>query len=82
MKIRPAVAPPTAEDTGPAQPPADPPTDEQPSDERPSDGRRRWRPNPEWTLAILGSLLLAVVLTWPTMRHPATTIPGDLGDPT
>ncbi|GAA4704323.1 hypothetical protein [Phytohabitans rumicis] len=36
----------------------------------------------EWTLAVLGGLLLAVVLTWPTMRHPATTIPGDLGDPT
>ena len=27
-------------------------------------------------------MLLAVLLTWPTMRHPATTIPGDLGDPT
>ena len=82
MKIRPAVAPPTAEDTGPEQPPADRPSDDRPSDERPVDGRRRWRPNPEWTLAIVGSLLLAVVLTWPTMRHPATTIPGDLGDPT
>ena len=32
--------------------------------------------------AVLGGLLLAVVLTWPTMRHPASTIPGDLGDPT
>lgn len=82
MKIRPAVAPPTAEDTGPEQPPADRPSDDRPSGERPADARRRWRPNPEWTLAILGSLLLAVVLTWPTMRHPATTIPGDLGDPT
>ncbi|BCB77625.1 hypothetical protein GCM10022251_63420 [Phytohabitans flavus] len=36
----------------------------------------------EWTLAVLGGLLLAVVLTWPTLRHPASTIPGDIGDPT
>jgi hypothetical protein len=36
----------------------------------------------ELTLAALGSLLLAVVMTWPTLRHPATTIPEDLGDPT
>ncbi|MER7420044.1 hypothetical protein ABT346_25245 [Micromonospora peucetia] len=36
----------------------------------------------EWTLAVLGGLLLAVVLTWPTMRHPASTVPGDIGDPT
>jgi hypothetical protein len=36
----------------------------------------------EWTLAILGGLLFAVVLTWPTLRDPKTTIPGDIGDPT
>lgn len=36
----------------------------------------------EWTLAALGGLLLAVVLTWPTLRHPTSTVPGDLGDPT
>lgn len=36
----------------------------------------------EWTLAALGSLLLAVVMTWPTLRHPATTIPQDIWDPT
>jgi hypothetical protein len=36
----------------------------------------------EWTLAVLGGLLLAVVLTWPTLKHPASTIPGDIGDPT
>ncbi|MEV0155470.1 hypothetical protein AB0H57_17250 [Micromonospora sp. NPDC050686] len=46
-------------------------------------GRGRWRwPRPEWTWATLAGLLLAVVLTWPTLRHPASTIPGDLGDPT
>lgn len=31
---------------------------------------------------MLGGLALAVVLTWPTLRHPASTIPGDVGDPT
>ncbi|MFI9528933.1 hypothetical protein [Micromonospora rosaria] len=36
----------------------------------------------EWTLVVLGSIALAVLLTWPTMRHPATTIPQDTGDPT
>jgi hypothetical protein len=54
--------------------------------EEPEGGPRRgrvWRVLAhEWTLAILGGLLLAVVLTWPTLRHPASTIPGDLGDPT
>ena len=35
----------------------------------------------EYTLAALGSLVLAVVMTWPTMRHPTRTIPQDLGDP-
>ncbi|MFI7575418.1 hypothetical protein [Micromonospora sp. NPDC049497] len=44
-------------------------------------GRWRWLRH-EWTLAVLGGLLLAVALTWPTMRHPASTIPGDIGDPT
>ncbi|MFI7426519.1 hypothetical protein ACIBPB_05990 [Micromonospora sp. NPDC049836] len=47
------------------------------------DDRGRWRwLRHEWTWAVLGGLLLAVVLTWPTLRHPASTIPGDLGDPT
>ncbi|MET7704883.1 hypothetical protein [Micromonospora sp. NPDC005413] len=56
---------------------------EQTPDDRTPDGRGRWRwVRSEWTLAALGSLLLAVVLTWPTLRHPASTIPGDLGDPT
>lgn len=36
----------------------------------------------EWLLAVTGGLLLAVMLTWPTIREPRTTIPGDLGDPT
>ncbi|RKN45386.1 hypothetical protein [Micromonospora endolithica] len=46
-------------------------------------GWDRWRwLRHEWTLAMLGGVLLAVVLTWPTLRHPATTVPGDIGDPT
>ncbi|MEE6262277.1 hypothetical protein V1633_27715 [Plantactinospora sonchi] len=36
----------------------------------------------EWTLAVLGGLLLAVVLTWPTLRDLTRTIPQDIGDPT
>lgn len=35
----------------------------------------------EWTLASIGGLLLAVVMTWPTLLHPATTIPNDVYDP-
>lgn len=36
----------------------------------------------EWTLAVLGGLLLSVVLTWPTLRDITRTIPQDIGDPT
>jgi hypothetical protein len=36
----------------------------------------------EWTLATLGSLALAVLLTWPTLRYPLHTIPQDYWDPT
>jgi hypothetical protein len=36
----------------------------------------------EWTLAVAGALLLAVVMTWPTLRYPAHTIPQDIWDPT
>jgi hypothetical protein len=36
----------------------------------------------EWLLAALGSVLLAVVMTWPTLRHPTRTIPQDIWDPT
>ncbi|HYN93303.1 MAG TPA: hypothetical protein VES42_05600 [Pilimelia sp.] len=36
----------------------------------------------EWTLASLAGLLLAVVMTWPTLRYPAYTIPQDIWDPT
>lgn len=36
----------------------------------------------EWTLAAVGALLLAVAMTWPTLRYPLHTIPQDIGDPT
>lgn len=36
----------------------------------------------EWTLATLGALALAVLLTWPALRYPQYTLPQDLGDPT
>jgi hypothetical protein len=38
--------------------------------------------NHEWTLAALGSVVLAAVMTWPTLRQPTKTIPQDIWDPT
>ncbi|WTF86302.1 hypothetical protein OH732_01405 [Micromonospora globbae] len=35
----------------------------------------------EWTLAALGSLALAVLMTWPTLRYPRYTLPQDTWDP-
>ncbi|GIJ81056.1 hypothetical protein SAMN05443287_107129 [Micromonospora phaseoli] len=35
----------------------------------------------EWTLAAFGSLALAVLMTWPTLRYPAHTLPQDYWDP-
>ena len=35
----------------------------------------------ESAVAAAVGLLLAVFFTWPAMAHPASTIPGDLGDP-
>ncbi|WP_238009582.1 hypothetical protein KZZ52_59970 [Dactylosporangium sp. AC04546] len=36
----------------------------------------------EWTLAAIGSVALAAIMTWPTLEHPASTIPQDIWDPT
>jgi len=36
----------------------------------------------EWTLAALASLALAAIMTWPTLKYPAHTIPEDVWDPT
>jgi hypothetical protein len=36
----------------------------------------------EWTIAALAALLLAVAMSWPTLRHPTETIPQDVWDPT
>ncbi|MGC4789891.1 hypothetical protein ACLQ22_18905 [Micromonospora sp. DT178] len=66
-----------------ARPPAEIADHDQVPAPRDPGRRERWSwLRHEWTLAVLGGLLLAVVLTWPTMRHPASTIPGDIGDPT
>ncbi|WP_163567877.1 hypothetical protein [Fodinicola feengrottensis] len=35
----------------------------------------------ELFLVCLGALLVSAVLTWPTLLHPASTVPADLGDP-
>lgn len=35
----------------------------------------------EWMLAALGSLALAVAMTWPTLRYPRYTLPQDYWDP-
>lgn len=35
----------------------------------------------EWTLAAFASLALAVLMTWPTLRYPAHTLPQDYWDP-
>jgi hypothetical protein len=35
----------------------------------------------EWTLAVLGSVALAVLMTWPALQYPAYTLPQDLHDP-
>jgi hypothetical protein len=43
--------------------------------------RLRWLWH-EWTLAIVAALAVAIGLTWPTLRDPAHTVPGDIGDPT
>src|SRR5437773_3951660 len=36
----------------------------------------------EWTAVSLGALVLAVLMTWPTLRQPTKTIPEDIWDPT
>ncbi|WP_203717740.1 hypothetical protein [Asanoa siamensis] len=47
------------------------------------EARRWWRVlRHEWTLVVLGAVALAALVTWPTLRHPTRTIPGDTGDPT
>ncbi|WP_370026964.1 hypothetical protein [Planotetraspora sp. GP83] len=43
--------------------------------------RSRYRMLRELGTLAAGAVVLAVIMTWPTLAHPATTIPGDLGDP-
>ncbi|MFC0532923.1 hypothetical protein [Phytohabitans kaempferiae] len=35
----------------------------------------------EWTLASVGSIVLAVLMTWPTLQYPLHTLPQDFHDP-
>ncbi|MGX6604711.1 hypothetical protein ACWKSP_21650 [Micromonosporaceae bacterium Da 78-11] len=46
-------------------------------------GLRRFRRSliHEYALVIYGSLLLAVAMTWPTLRYPLHTVPQDIWDP-
>ncbi|MEV4345207.1 hypothetical protein AB0J83_12090 [Actinoplanes sp. NPDC049596] len=50
------------------------------NDQEPAAVKRR-RPRLEWVLVALGGLALAAALTWPTLRDPRHTVPGDIGDP-
>ena len=43
--------------------------------------RRRFNVRQEALLALGGSSLLAVAMNAPALRHPASTVPADLGDP-
>ena len=45
-------------------------------------GRAGWVLGHEWALASLGALVLAMVMHWRSVLHPATTIPADIWDPT
>jgi len=65
-------APEVAAGTGRGEPPA--------GSAAPGVLKRLWRRR-EWILVVLGGPALAVVLTWPTLRDPRHTVPGDIGDP-
>jgi hypothetical protein len=70
-----------------AGPPPDPDPDVEDGSPNESKGVPRWRAallrlaTAEPTLVVLGGLLLAAAFTWPTLRHPATTVPQDVYDP-
>jgi hypothetical protein len=78
----------TAEPPGEAIATADPWAAFAPAPERPPGRVRRAAGSfgrglvHEWTLVSLGALVLAVVMTWPTLRYPMHTIPQDIWDPT
>src|SRR5438128_896840 len=44
---------------------------------RPGPDRHRF----EWLWWLLSGTIVAVVMTWPLVRHLSTSIPQDLGDP-
>ncbi|MFG1927548.1 hypothetical protein [Cryptosporangium sp. NPDC048952] len=49
--------------------------------DRPRNDRLRRITTSEFTLVGVGLALVAVILTWPTLKHPATTVPQDTFDP-
>jgi hypothetical protein len=69
------------------EPPRDPFAAFAPQPERPSTRLQRFGRaigrflTHEWTLAGLGSVVLAVLMTWPTLRYPLHTLPQDFHDP-
>jgi hypothetical protein len=69
------------------EPPRDPFAAFAPAPERPPTRRQRAGRaigrflTHEWTLASLGSVVLAVLMTWPTLRYPLHTLPQDSHDP-
>jgi hypothetical protein len=83
----------TAAEDAPTEPAEDAPTEEErwaafaPPAERPAGRLKRALAatgrvvGHEWTLASVGSVVLAVLMTWPALRHPRHTLPYDLGDP-
>ena len=70
------------------EPPADPFTAFGPAPQRPPGRLVRARRAVvrvlihEWSLATVAALVVAVAMTWPTLRYPLYTIPQDTWDPT
>ncbi|HEV2087386.1 MAG TPA: hypothetical protein VGR21_03630, partial [Cryptosporangiaceae bacterium] len=67
--------------------PGEPADTSQPGADRSTGTRAGWRSRlgglrgREWLLATGAAFVLAAVMTWPTLRDPATTIPHDIYDP-
>lgn len=80
-----AVTEPLSTDSAPTEP-IDPWARFAPDDRAPGPVRRvlgglAQAAGHEWTLVSIAGLLLAALMTWPTLRHPGSTIPQDIYDP-
>jgi len=71
----------TDERSAPGQPPEPPASGVTESATRPARSSmiRRLLTH-EWFLAAVGSIIAALGMTWPAMRHPMSTLPGDTWD--